>query len=146
VVASEAARPRLERKLTKQIAPLDQLAERLGGGVRLIEPAGTKTGEVWLEVALGGRLAWVVTDAFFNLATSLAGMIGHLLRATRTVPGLQLGRTFKWTGVKDARAYVASVTRELKRAAPTVLVPAHGDVLIDDALPSRLQQLLEQRL
>ncbi len=146
VVASPVAARRLTAQFDGVVEGLDGLRARLPEGVTLLQPPGVKTGEVWLRVQTSQGVTWVVSDAFFNVTFPLRGTMGVLLRATGTAPGLRIGSTFLWLGLSDRRAYRGWLEAQLKADAPTTLVPGHGDVLHDDALPERLQELVARRL
>ncbi|MCZ7680230.1 MAG: hypothetical protein M5U28_16275 [Sandaracinaceae bacterium] len=145
-VASGTAAPRLTAKCGHDFASLDALRERLPSSVTLLEPPGTKTGEVWLRVETDGGVAWAVCDAFFSVSRPLSGMMGLVLRATGTAPGLRIGSTFLWLALADRRAYRRWLEERLEEDAPRVLVPSHGDVIHDEALPERLRELAARRL
>jgi glyoxylase-like metal-dependent hydrolase (beta-lactamase superfamily II) len=87
-----------------------------------------------------------VCDAFFNVPGPLSGPTGLMLRATGTATGLRIGNSFRWLAIGDGGAYRAWLEAELAERPPTVLVPAHGDVIEDDDLGERLLQLVRRRL
>ena len=145
-VASAAARPRLTAKCGHAFEPLEALRERLPPGVTLLEPPGLASGEVWLRAETERGVAWAVCDAFFNVNNALSGMMGLVLRATSTAPGLRIGKTFDWLVLRDKRAYRRWLEERIAEAAPRILIPSHGDVVIDDALPERLRELVARRL
>lgn len=145
-VASETARPRLAAKSGYAWGSLDALRERLPRGVTLLEPPGLKSGEIWLRVETERGVAWAVCDAFFNVNNALSGMMGMVLRATSTAPGLRIGKTFDWLVLRDKRAYRRWLEERIAEDAPRVLVPSHGDVVVDDDLPERLRELASRRL
>jgi hypothetical protein len=93
--------------------------------VRFHPAPGTRNGETWLSV--GDTL--VVCDSFFNLPGPLSGAMGLVLRATRTGPGLKLGRTFRWLALADVRSYRAWVEDTLDALAPKRVLFSHGDPL-----------------
>jgi hypothetical protein len=145
-VASDVARPRLKAKCGHTFESLDALRERLPRGITLLEPPGLKSGEVWLRAETERGVAWAVCDAFFNVNNALSGMMGLALRATSTAPGLRIGDTFRWLVLGDKRAYRRWLEERIAEDAPRILIPSHGDVLIDDALPDRLRELAARRL
>lgn len=138
VGASAVAAPRLEKKMGRPLAPLDAIRERLPRAVTLLEPPGLKTGEVWLRAETARGVAWAVGDAFFNVNDPVSGGTGLVLKLTATVPGLRVGRTFRWLGIGDRPAYRAWLRRQIEDDRPRVLIPAHGDVVEGDDLAERL--------
>ncbi len=144
--ASSTAAKRLQKQHGRPFEPLDAVRERLPAGVTILEPPGTKTGEVWLRVETDRGVAWAVCDAFFSVENELKGMTGLALRATGTAPGLRIGSTFLWLALADRRAYRKWLEAQLEADAPRVLIPSHGAVVVDDALPDRLRALAAARL
>lgn len=145
-VASAVARPRLETKCGHVFEPLDALRERLPAGITLLEPPGLKSGEVWVRAQTERGVAWAVCDAFFNVNNPLSGTMGFMLRATSTAPGLRIGNTFHWLVLRDKKAYRRWLEERIAEDAPRILIPSHGDVIVDDALPDRLRELVARRL
>jgi hypothetical protein len=152
MVAGGGARPRVASKLGGKlpqwtgVGDLGALREVLPPGTTLLEPEGTRSGEVWLELVRGGDRAWIVCDAFFNVAAFEPGFSGWVLRATRTGPGLSLGQTWKYLQLADRARYKAWLLERLAGGPPNVLVVAHGSVLRDVALGERLRAIVEERL
>ncbi len=146
VATSEVAARRLARKERGQFAPLAELAAALPPSAELLTPPGLKSGEVWLRVAAGDRVTWVVSDAFFNLARNARGFTGFMLRATGTAPGLRIGRTFTGLAMGDRASYRDWLLERLAADRPTTLVPGHGELLSDPELRARLDALVRARL
>lgn len=146
---SETARPRLQaRHRDLEFQPLEALATRLSAQSSFLICEGTKTGEVWIEVTAndGTRRAWVVCDAFFNIPTKGRGLMGLLLRWTKTVPGLRVGRTFRWLALADRKRYRAWLENCLVQRPPTDLIPCHGEVASGLDLAERLAAQTSERL
>ena len=146
VLCSKVAKQRLTHKLQNPLRHLDTAQEYLPSELQILEPAGTKTGEVWLELQKNNAYAWVVADAFFNLFNHPRGLMNLPARLTQVTAGLQLGKTFRWLAIRDRTAYKHWFERAVTRATPMLLVPAHGDVLQDTELARRLLTLVHARL
>lgn len=146
LVGSPVAAVRIGKKSGLALGPVEALAERLPAHVAVLAPDGLKNGELWLRVATARGIAWVVSDAFFTLPKTPTGGYGAFCRLTGTSPGLRIGTTFKVVGIADRPAYKKWLLARIERDAPRILVPSHGEVLEDDALPARLRALVEQRL
>jgi hypothetical protein len=131
-VCSDGARPRLTRKGHTGLGGLGDV--RLAQGGQWIELPQAKNGEAWISLAGDGGPTWVVCDGFFNMAGAQVppGLIGFLLRRLDVVPGLKLGRTFKWL-LRDKRAYRAWLLDKLRSERPRRVVFSHGDPLVEDA-------------
>lgn len=126
VVASDGARPRLEKKGHAPIAGLEALEAELAEGDHLLRPEGLKNGEVFLSLACGGARQWLVCDAFFHETRGLSGMRQVLFRALGVAPGFRLGQTFLWVGIADRRRYRAWLEAALAREQPRRLWVSHG--------------------
>lgn len=139
-VASDDARPRLAKQGRTGLQPLSSAS--LPDGVRLLPAPGTKTGETWLLV----EDTLVVCDAFFHVPGPLSGAMGLALKALRTAPGLCLGRTFVWLGMKDRAAYRAWAREVLEREKPKVIAFSHGAPLRDPDGWKRCAELVDRHL
>ncbi|MHA1568826.1 MAG: hypothetical protein ACTSXZ_05100 [Alphaproteobacteria bacterium] len=146
VVASAVAAPRLRKKTPCASAPLELLRARLPRHMSLLEPPGTRTGEVWLRAGTGGGVAWVVGDAFFNMRAAPRSFMGVVMRLFGNAPGLRIGGTFTWLALRNNREYAAWLTAQLEADNPAILIPAHGDIEAGDDLPDRLRALAAARL
>jgi hypothetical protein len=145
-VASERARKRIARKSRREIGSIDSIRERLPTGASVLEPPGLKNGEVWLRVEAPAGVIWMVGDAFFSLPRNGPGALGFFLRATGTTPGLRIGSTFLWFGVREKKAYREWLLAQIAEDTPRTLVTSHGEIVRDADLPDRLRELGETRL
>jgi len=146
VAATAVAARRLARKERGAFAALDQLRDRLPAGAELLEPPGLENGEAWLKLPTSSGVAWVVSDAFFNLPVNARGMMGFLLRITGTTPGLRIGRTFTGLAVGDKPTYRDWLLERLAADRPALLVPGHGALLTGADAADRLDALTRARL
>lgn len=145
VVASEGARPRL---LAKGYAPVAELAEAealLPEGAHWLRCEGLKNGEVFLSLDAGGTRTWIVCDAFFHETRPTRGLRTLLFRGLGVAPGLRIGRTFGWVGLRDRRAYRAWLEQALERERPARILVSHGtpiDVGDGEALRAEIARML----
>ncbi len=146
VASSDEARKRLDLKLRSPVEYLSKLAKDLPDHVRLLEPPGTRNGEVWLRVETAQGIAWVVGDAFMNLEEQPPGCLGRLLPLFGVVPGLIVGGSFKWIALYDRRLYGTWLRAQLAADRPVMLIPSHGRIERGPDLADRLQALVEARL
>lgn len=137
-VASATAAPRLRRRVPVAIHPLADLAAVLPPHVTLLEPAGTRTGEVWLRVEGPDGVGWIVCDAFFNFPVTPTGPVGWIMAATAGSPGLRIGGSFRVLGLRDRPAYAAWLRARLAEDRPSWVLPAHGDAVEGDDVAARL--------
>jgi hypothetical protein len=126
VVASDGARPRLEKKGHAPISSLAEAERRLPAGARFLVPEGLKNGEAWLSLEVEGRRTWIVCDAFFHENRPLRGVRGWILKRLSIAPGISIGDTFLWVGVSDRRAYRAWLERTLEAERPARILVSHG--------------------
>ncbi|MEQ1506699.1 MAG: hypothetical protein ABMB14_31015 [Myxococcota bacterium] len=129
-VASEPARERLRRRSPVALGSLDPLRAALPPHLTLVEPPGTRNGEVWLVARTATGTVWVVCDALFDFAKtprSVNGVIGWLAGVS---PGLRVG-PFKWLGLRDRPAYTSWLRERLTVDPPDLVVPAHGRPIDD---------------
>ncbi len=133
---SSAARPRLSKITGLTFSSLDRLREKLPEGSDLHEPAGLKTGEVWLQVSSTKECALAVTDAF---SAALLPLGAHADCAS-------LLGTFPSYGIKDTGSYKTWATQFLTATAPSILLPCHGSPVKSVDLIAQLIDLIEREI
>lgn len=138
VIADARAVPRLAGKLGFAPEPATWSAWR--------SPAGLKNGEGWLSLPAPDGPTWIVCDAFFNVDRPVQGVMGAVLRWTRTVPGLSIGRTFQWLAVADRAAYRGWLLARLAEEQPRRILVSHGEGLEGPDLESRVRAVAAERL
>ena len=141
-VSSETSSPRLT-KVCKgiDIGGLSSLREQLPAHASIMEPPGTRSGEVWLRVEGESGVTWVVGDAFFNYDVVPLGAIGVITWLFAIGPGLRIGSTFRYFALKDRASYGPWLKAQLEADRPTRLVPAHGEIRSGVGLPETLIEL-----
>lgn len=135
--ASTTALPRLAKQGHAGLAACEEVRV---DGVELLAAPGTKNGETW--AFFPERRLLLVCDAFFHVVEPVTGFTGFALRALRTVPGLQLGRTFVWLALADLATYRAWAEATLTRLKPTAVGFSHGEVLLGEDATERLLAVL----
>lgn len=145
VIAGQAAVPRLTRLCRRAVREPAGQNGTLPAGVSWLPAPATRQGELWLSLAGAGGRTWIAGDGFFNIARTPRSPLGLLLRLLGICPGLRVGTSFRWL-IRDRATYRDWLLDLIAREGPTTLVPCHGDVLADRALPARLRELAEQRL
>ncbi len=145
LAAARGARARL-RKQGHETEPLRAMVDDLPAQLELLEPPGTRVGELWLEHADDRHTTWLVGDAFFNMRTprQLRGRI--IQRVAQAGPGFAVSHLMKYGGLSDRRAYKTWATTQLAHRRPDRLIPCHGEITAGDDVTDRLSQLLERRL
>lgn len=143
VLAAERALPRLASQGHRGLRAIER--EALPSGLVVHVSEGTRSGETFLSYVHGGEKTLLVCDAFFHVCTPVHGLMGAVLRATATTPGLQCGRTFKYLAVSDARAYRRWAEETLRAIAPERVLFSHGETLEGPDVLDRLLTALDQR-
>jgi hypothetical protein len=142
--ASRAALPRLVGKGHRGLVELESTAAMLPPGARWLFGEGLKNGEAWLALPEGPT--WIVCDAFFNVERPVTGLTGVFLRWARVTPGLSIGQTFHWVGIRRLGVYREWLLAALARERPTRLLVAHGEPAVGEGLADRLVELASWRL
>lgn len=130
---SPSAEPRLHKITGLNFEGLDKLEPELPRHIRILEPPGLKTGEVWLEVHQPGETVWILTDAFSSERAPQGGFAENPAMLS----------TFPRYGVKDAATYKKWVEQRLSDSEPTILVPCHGSPVKCANLGSSLMRQLD---
>jgi hypothetical protein len=142
VVAAEGALPRLGKQGHGDLVEIGDAASLFGDGIEVLRCEGVKNGEAWLRA--GDAL--IVSDAFFHVKRDVRGMTGFGLRALGIVPGLRIGKTFKWVGIKDRAKYRAWATDSLEKTSATKLLVSHGEAYESAELGRELARLVHDNL
>jgi hypothetical protein len=133
VLAGSGALPRLAKKYPA----LELRAIGTVEAIDSLEPEGTKNGEVWVRA----HGAWLVGDAFLNVAGPVSGVTGFVLKLTGTAPGFCISRLWGALHLADRAKYRSWLFAELDRAPPTWLVPSHGEPISSPELARQLREL-----
>lgn len=133
LVCSDLAKPRLQKQTGLDFASIDALSAVLPDNVKLLQPEGLKTGEVWLQVQQDNRFAWIVTDAFSGALCPLGEF--------NKVPSM-LG-TFPKFGIKNTSTYRAWLENQVSVQNPELLLPCHGSPVQNANLGAALLGLVK---
>lgn len=146
--APEGALPRLAKKSRGvPYRPLAELAPPVRPSVELFTPQGLKSPDVLLCISARDRTVWWLGDLFSN--STAADQVWWLRLVVAPLAGSGLGyrRNAKpgLVYVSDAAAWLASTRAAIAAHPPSIVVPAHGDPVIEDTA-KRTQALLEAPL
>ena len=133
--APQGAVRRLEKITGLSFEKTERLAALLPDGTDIIEPAGLKTGEIWLRKRGDGPTLWMVVDAFKGPKDAPA------LSWSKTP---ELLKTFPKFGIRDRDVYRDWLLAQIAGDQPQVLVPCHGGLVRAPDLPIRLEALVEE--
>ncbi|MFL5350481.1 MAG: hypothetical protein ACJ8AT_37395 [Hyalangium sp.] len=127
---SAAERIRKKGQDFGQLEPLEKLQPLLGNKVALIPVDGAKFGDVCVRVQTEKGTLFYAGDFIANIQTLPKNLLFKLMfKLTDSGPGLKVFGLFFWFFVSDRKAARACLIRELEQNPPTILVPAHGDVV-----------------
>ncbi len=135
VVAHEAARPRLAKKVPAA-GPIDDLAElqrELPEGVTVFGPPMARQGETFVRVERGAVRALAVCDAIVNLPKAPLFFWALGFRAK-----LMTNPLFKRVFLTSRAEYKRFMRDEIEQHPPNVFIPSHGDVLRGEGVAAAL--------
>lgn len=139
-----AARIRKKGKDFGQLEPTARLEPLLGDGVSIVEIDGDKIGDVIVHVRTERGNLFYAGDFFANINELPRNFLFRMMfKLTDSGPGLKVFKIFFKFFVADPTAARRSLIRELRAKSPTMLVPAHGDVVLRDDLTPTLIQMLQ---
>lgn len=115
----------------------EDLAGELPPGVEIVFPEGQKSPDLLVRIASGGDreedVVWWLGDLFSN--TTAADAIWPLRLLSRLAgsgPGYRRNARPGLVYVRDRAAWLSSVAGALNERPPTIVVPAHGDPVLED--------------
>jgi hypothetical protein len=143
------AMPRAAERIRKrgrdfgQLEPIEKLQPLLGDKVALIPVAGDKLGDVCVRVRTEKGTVFYAGDFIANMPTLPKNLVIKLMfKLTDSAPGLKVFGLFFKFFVADRKAARDCLIRELAQNPPTILVPAHGDVVTRQELGPTLISML----
>lgn len=115
----------------------------------ILFPPGHRGHDVWVKKFDKSSKAsvWITCDTFLNYERmsnqTIARAMQKLLGAA---PGLKMSQVVKWFILDNKSTFKSWALKQIENDQPTILIPSHGEVLIEERLSEKLQALLEQRL
>jgi hypothetical protein len=141
---ASAERIRKKGKDFGQLEAIAELAPLLGADVSLLEVDGCKIGDVLVRVRSDEGVVLYASDFIANIQQLPKNvLIRTFFKLTDSGPGLKVFRAFLMFFVKDRRAAIDFLLRELHASPPAILVPAHGDVIARPDLGTTLTGMLQ---
>lgn len=145
--ASKKAIKRLSQKGVLGISELQRGIPNMAGRAFWAIPPGHRGGDAWLCMPAGDAWLWVTCDSFLHYPRLSNQPVARFIqRMMGAAPGLKLSRVIKYLLMTDRRAFKAWCTKFIANHPPVVLLPSHGEPLMDDKLPGQLQDLINHRL
>ncbi|EDM74711.1 hypothetical protein PPSIR1_40849 [Plesiocystis pacifica SIR-1] len=147
--AAPGAIARIAKRSTKPLSfePLSALAGSLGDDVAVVEAPGSRHGETWVRAKIADGYAWYASDILTNLAALPKPFLPRtLFKLTKSGPGYSVFNLAVRFIFKDKGAGLGAMIREVGEYPPTVMVPAHGDILRGADLAEKTRGLLQAAL
>jgi hypothetical protein len=143
--AAAGARARIAKKSATvgELEPLEALTPLLAEGVAVVETPSSKCGETWARAKIDGGHAWYGSDLFANMPALPPGFVmRQLFKWTKSAPGYRLFGAAHMLVLKDRKATLRAVLEDVRQHPPTVMVPAHGELVRSPSLAKDTEQLL----
>ena len=131
--APDGARTRLEKVTGLKFMDLSAITKQLPAKYSFIEPAGLKTGEVWLRAQHARTVAWCVVDAFAGEPMTAKSDTSEILSYLKTFPKY---------GLADPERFSSWVKARLERDKPGIIVPCHGAVCAGQRTTTQVESTL----
>lgn len=129
------------------ILPFERLTGRLRGRIQLIEAPFTRCGESVAAIRMRRGWAWFASDLLVNFERIKAPLPVRLLfRLTGSGPGYRIFNLAMKQTIKDRIAVLSWLSAELTQRPPTIIVPAHGDILDHPGLYRQTQDMISEAL
>jgi len=112
-------------------------------------PPGHRASDVWLKKynENDNSSIWITCDSFLNYERMsnqpFARAMQKLLGAA---PGLKMSQVVKWLILDNKNAFKQWVLKQLEEDRPATLIPSHGEVRHDPELPTKIHNLILDRL
>lgn len=115
--------------------PLEELSQILPPSVAIFEADGMKAPDLMVRWRGGPDTVWFSGDILSNTVAEDIPAVGRFIFGLLGGgPGYRVNRLPTFMYVKDRPAWIASVLKAFEAAPPTVVIPAHGDPVRDDAM------------
>lgn len=128
------------------LEPLSALTPLLGSDVAVVETPSSKCGETWAWAKIDGGYAWYASDILANMELPKAFIVRTLFKLSKSAPGYRVFKLAVKFIIKDKRATFSRLREDLEAHPPTVMVPAHGEIVTGDSLAADTLRLVEAEL
>jgi len=129
------------------IQVLQEQQPPLPSGYELLFPPGHRAGDVWLTKKENNNCTWITCDSFLNYERlSNQPMARTMQKLLGAAPGLKMSQVIKWLILNDKKAFKTWVLEQLKKDRPTILIPSHGEVSLDNNLKDKIERMVTSRL
>jgi hypothetical protein len=126
-----------------ELEPLSALKPLLGNGVAVIEAPKSKAGETWAWAKIAGGYAWYASDVLANMDRLPSSFVVRtLFKLSNSAPGYKVFKLATTFLLSDKKRAFGVMLEDVRKHPPTVMVPAHGDILDHASLAGDTEQLL----
>lgn len=145
VFAAPGAAARIAKKSAAagELEPLSALRPLLGEGVAVVDAPTSKCGETWAWAKIADGYAWYASDLLANIERLPSNwLFGRIFKWTKSGPGYRVFNLAVRFIIKDRKAALRALLHDVREHPPTVMVPAHGTVLVGDTVAADTEALL----
>ncbi|MFT6399553.1 MAG: hypothetical protein ACJAYU_004320 [Bradymonadia bacterium] len=123
--------------------PLSALQPLLGDNLGVREAPATRIGETWAWAKTDKGNIWYASDVLANMPTLPSHFVfKRIFKWTGSAPGFRIfGLAMKFVA-KDKKKMLAQFSKDIEAAPPTIVVPAHGDIVDRDTVAQETRDLL----
>jgi hypothetical protein len=132
--APEGSMARLRKKSSVDYLPLAELTAQLPSRFELAIPDGLKSPDLMVRVQSGHDRVWFTGDLISNTTEADLKFFPRLIFSLfGSGPGYRFASLPAKVNARDVAAWKRAVLRAVEAAPPTIVLPAHGDPVRDDA-------------
>jgi hypothetical protein len=125
------------------LEPLSALQPLLGDHVAVVEAPASKAGETWAYAKIAGGYAWYASDVLANMEQLPSGfVVRSLFKWTKSAPGYKVFNLAVKLIFSDKKRGLGKMLEDVRKHPPTVMVPAHGAIVMTASLAAETEQLL----
>ncbi|MFV8753172.1 hypothetical protein ACNOYE_21700 [Nannocystaceae bacterium ST9] len=126
-----------------ELEPLSALQPLLGESVAVVEAPASRCGETWAWAKIAGGYAWYASDLLANMERLPSNfVVRSLFKLTKSAPGYKVFNLATKLILSDKKRALGMMLDDVRRHPPTVMVPAHGGILVGEAVAGETEQLL----
>ncbi|KIG17202.1 hypothetical protein DB30_03515 [Enhygromyxa salina] len=142
--AAPGAAERIAKKSNNagELEPLSALQPLLGDDVAVVETPASKCGETWARAKIQGGYAWYASDILANMDLPPKFMARMLFKLTKSAPGYRVFHLAHKFMATDKRAVLQAMLDDVRQHPPTVMIPAHGEILDAASVAQDTENLL----
>ncbi len=143
--AAPGARDRIAKKSKDagELEPLSALEPLLGSQVSVVEAPASKCGETWAWAKIADGYAWYASDMLINMdQLPPKFLIRTLFKLTKSAPGYKVFNLVINFILSNKKRAFAAMLADVREHPPTVMVPAHGSIVVGSSVAADTEQLL----